>query len=186
VTKRDAGVAVVVGVVVGAFAAGYSRSGWTSGWQDSDHDCQDTRQEVLIEESVVPATLDAKGCRVLMGEWHDPYTGQTVSDPGALDVDHVVPLAWAHRHGGWAWSREQRERYANDLAHPEHLVAVSASANRSKGDKGPDEWLPLEEDRCDYVQAWRAIITRWDLMLTWAERDTLDALLASCQEWTRP
>ncbi|MGH6692122.1 MAG: hypothetical protein ACREF4_15750, partial [Gammaproteobacteria bacterium] len=36
--------------------------------------CIDIRQQVLIDESVVPVTLDAKGCRVLKGEWHDPYT----------------------------------------------------------------------------------------------------------------
>ena len=74
-------------------------------WIDEDWDCQDTRQEVLIEESIVAPTLDIRGCRVLSGMWRERYTGVVFTHPGDLDIDHRVPLSHAHRSGGWSWMR---------------------------------------------------------------------------------
>ena len=55
------------------------------------------------------AILDADGCRVVGGQWHDPYTGTTFTDPSRLDIDHLVPLAEVHRSGGGEmWSDAQR------------------------------------------------------------------------------
>lgn len=53
-------------------------------------------------KSLERARLDLGSCRVVSGLWHDAYTGETVRDPGELDVDHLVPLAEAHRSGGHA------------------------------------------------------------------------------------
>jgi 5-methylcytosine-specific restriction endonuclease McrA len=146
----------------GAESAPYRRSDWRH-WIDADHDCQDTRQEVLIAESEVPVEFaDARHCRVRRGRWTCPYTGRVVTDPAELDIDHVVPLENANASGGWRWSPERRREYANDLRDPEHLVAVLASANRQKGSKGPDAWLPSNEHyRCAYVTDWIAIQKRW-------------------------
>lgn len=144
----------------------YNRADWLL-WIDDDGDCQDTRQEVLIDESLIRPTLDPRGCRVIAGLWRDEYTGATYTDPGDLDVDHRVPLANAHRSGAWAWDRNRKRAYANDLTDPPHLVAVSASANRSKGDRGPESWRPpLREDWCHYVTTWRAVKQRWALTTT--------------------
>jgi hypothetical protein len=159
----------------------YNRSEWRH-WIDQDGDCQDTRQEVLIEESLVMPELDAGGCRVIAGKWLDEYTGTSYTDPADLDIDHRVPLANAHRSGGWTWDHARKEIYANDLLDHDHLIAVSASANRSKSDKGPDVWRPpLRESWCHYAATWRAVKGRWMLTVTREEEQALSDMLATCR-----
>ena len=151
----------------------YNRAAWQH-WIDADGDCQDTRQEVLIEETLIAPTLDARGCRVVAGLWRDEYTGTIYADPSDLDVDHRVSLANAHRAGGWAWDAARKRAYANDLLRREHLVAVSASANRSKADRGPEAWRPpLRESWCHYATTWRAVKQRWTLAITADEERAL-------------
>jgi len=151
------------------------------GWIDEDGDCQDTRQEVLIQESRRPVELDAKGCRVLRGEWLDPYTGRVFTNPSELDIDHFVPLAEVHRSRGASWSSERRRAYANDLANAETLIAVSKSANRSKGDKDPAQWLPPNQAyRCVYVRTWVRIKELWGLAADLAEERKVSEILSRC------
>lgn len=130
----------------------YSRNDYKH-WIDEDKDCQDTRQEVLIDESLVKVKLDAKGCKVLSGKWYDPYTDKYFTNPNDLDIDHFVPLKEVHRSGGYRWDKVKKQEYANDLKNPEALIAVYKSANRSKGDKDPAVWLPGNEKYiCEYVK----------------------------------
>ena len=151
----------------------YNRADWPQ-WIDVDGDCQDTRQEVLIQESLIAPTLDPRGCRVVAGRWLDEYTGVFYNNPVDVEIDHRVPLANAHRSGGWAWERSRKRDYANDLIDPEHLVAVSSVTNGSKGDKGPEAWrTPLRERWCHYATAWRSIKERWNLTLTVNEEQAL-------------
>jgi hypothetical protein len=151
---------------VGTVIPQYARDDWQH-WVDEDGDCQDTRQEVLIEESLIVPTLDRLGCRVVAGAWRDEYTGVLYNDPSDLDIDHRVPLANAHRSGGWAWDSLRKREYANDLSLREHLVAVGASVNRSKSDRGPEEWRPpLRENWCQYATAWRTVKAHWTLTIS--------------------
>ena len=159
----------------------YDRDDWRH-WTDEDRDCQNTRHEVLIEESRTPVEYKTNDdCKVEAGEWYGAYTGMVVTDPTQLDIDHLVPLANAHKSGGWAWSSERKRSYANSLDDPGHLIAVTASANRMKGAKGPEDWLPPNEAyRCQYALDWINVKRTWDLTATPAEANALQDLLATC------
>ncbi len=151
----------------------YDRSAWPH-WIDADRDCQNTRHELLIAESRVAVTFkERRPCKVIRGLWRDAYTGELIANPDKLDVDHLVPLAEAHRSGGFAWPEPKRRAFANDLA---GLVLTRRALNQSKGDQDPAHWLPPRPElRCDYARRWIAIKERWGL-----ERDALeDAALAS-------
>lgn len=160
---------------------GYYRDDWGR-WVDADGDCQDTRQEVLIEESLVPVTFDETGCRVTVGLWKDPYTETDFTDPSDLDIDHMVPLKEAHDSGAFKWGREHKQRYFNDLGQPEHLVAVDASANRSKGSRPPQEWMPPNEKyHCDYLRNWVVVKDQWGLNYTKEEALFIARGLVRCR-----
>ncbi len=161
----------------------YDRADWRH-WTDADGDCQDTRQEVLVAESASRVTYgDDRQCRVEAGRWWDPYTGAVLTDPGDLDIDHLVPLANAHRSGGWTWSQERKRLFANDLGYGAHLIAVTASANRAKGAKGPEEWRPPDESYwCRYATDWARVKRAWDLTVTAAEAVALREMLQTCDD----
>lgn len=171
-------------VLVESPEVSYDRKEWRH-WIDADKDCQDARQEVLVAESVVPVTFkEERECKVATGEWHCPFTGQTITDPSSLDVDHFVPLKEAHVSGAYGWDAEQKKLFANDLSDPGHLVAVTASSNRSKGSRGPDAWMPPNEAyHCEYLKIWVSIKKKWDLEMDRAEVDfILSALIDKCMK----
>ena len=170
----------------------YDRGDWGSGWSDADGDCMRTRHEVLKRESVDQAQVDYYGCTVTGGRWYGAFTGTWVTNPSSLDIDHFVPLANAHASGGWAWSSTTKRNYYNDLSDPKHLIAVTASANRSKGARGPESWKPTNTDYwCVYAHTWATIKTRWELTVTTSELGALTSMLDTCgsepaSTWTPP
>jgi len=166
----------------GSSGGGYDRDEYHPRWADRDGDCQDTRQEVLVEESLEPVELSANGCRVVSGRWYGRYTGRVFTDPGDLDIDHLVPLKEAHESGAADWPTKRKRRYANDLKHPDTLIAVEAGANRSKGSRDPAEWLPPNEAyHWEYVQDWVGVKRRWGLNMDTAERAAVEELLLDCE-----
>ena len=160
----------------------YDRDDWRH-WTDEDRDCQNTRHEVLIQESRAEVKYkDERECQVLIGEWYGAFTGTTVTEAADLDVDHLVPLKNAHQSGGWNWTAERKEEYANSLAEPVHLIAVTSSANRSKGAKGPDQWRPPDESYwCEYAVAWITVKQNWELNATQPEAEALEEMLGTCE-----
>jgi hypothetical protein len=156
----------------------YDRSEWGR-WTDADKDCQDARQETLIAEALEPPVLDERGCKVLSGRWRCPYTGNVITDPGLLDIDHVVALREAHVSGGWSWSRDKKRAYFSDLTMPNNLIAVDRSANRSKGSKTPIQWLPENVAfRCTYLKSWVMLKRHYGLDMTCAESEGIAELMA--------
>jgi hypothetical protein len=161
---------------------GYERQAFKH-WVDADQDGCDTREEVLIEESLIPATTEVSGCSVTAGEWFSPYDTMTFVAPGGLDIDHVVPLGEAWDSGASAWDTARRQDYANDLEDPQALIAVSAGSNRSKSDRDPAEWQPPSvEYWCTYVSDWVTVKVVWGLSADEAEVQALRDMLVTCAE----
>lgn len=139
-----------------------------------------TRERVLIEESLVPPTVDDR-CRSTGGRWRSAYDGVETEDPADLQIDHFVPLADAWRSGAWRWTMEQRLRFANDLEDPATLIAVTGSTNQSKSDSRPDEWLPPDRSAwCEYARNWVEVKRRWALSVVPSEKATLVQILSGC------
>lgn len=148
-------------------ASSYQRHHFGKGWMDMDHDCQNSRTEALVAQSVGPVRYKtAKDCQVVSGRWTSPYSGQVIYSASKIDMDHVVPLKWAWSHGAKNWTQTQREALAND---PSNLLAVEASLNRQKGAKGLDEWLP-PKNQCQYILRFERIVKKYDLTLTASEQ----------------
>ena len=160
----------------------YDRGDWKH-WVDTDGDCQDARQEVLIAESLVSVTFETdRQCRVETGRWFGAFTSVYVEDPSDLDIDHLVPLKNAHLSGAWRWDADMRQEYANYLEEEDHLIAVTAGANRSKGAKGPEEWGPPDLDYwCQYATDWTEVKARWGLTMTKVESEIVMDMLGTCE-----
>lgn len=137
-----------------------------------DGDCQDTRSEILQRDNVgIIKWKRNKPCNVSWGRWICPYTGKVLTKASDVDVDHIVPLAHAHTHGGAGWSRETKRRFAND---PLNLLAVEDDINQAKSDKAPDEWKPpLTHYWAEYARRWRAIKQKYGLYISPEEETAL-------------
>ena len=159
----------------------YERQSWGDGWADADGDCQNTRQEVLIEESKGPVGFKGTGkCKVTTGSWGDPYTGEGHASPERLVVAPLVSLKEAHESGGHAWPAARKRLYANMLSDPDHLVVVSAATLESMEGKDPAEWLPGNvTDQAAHARIWARIKNTWGLTADQAERTALRGLLGA-------
>jgi hypothetical protein len=160
------------------FSTLYDRSDWPH-WSDADRDCQNTRHEILIQTSTKPVEFKTNNeCNVLAGEWYDPYTGDTFTISKALDLDHIVPLKFAHGHGADKWSRERKKQFANDYG---NLLLVNASLNRQKGAKGLDEWLPPNQSyRCEYIARFNSIMAQYELSYISTEQRIINKMVKAC------
>ncbi|MGK0235385.1 MAG: hypothetical protein ACI9EK_001921 [Psychroserpens sp.] len=87
----------------------YSRKQFGSGWADLNKDCQNSRMEALISQSVGQIQYKtSKKCKVKLGKWISPFSGKTIYNASDIDIDHVVPLKWAWIHGADTWPKDKR------------------------------------------------------------------------------
>jgi len=156
---------------------GYDRARFKL-WIDANKNGCDTRAEVLIAEAIVKPKKAAK-CKLTGGKWLSSYDGVKYSDASKLDIDHLVPLAEAWRSGAWAWTDQQRMEYANDLEDEWALNAVTASVNRSKGDKDISQWLP-KKNVCTYLSGWVTIKAKFELTVDITEAKVINRYYESC------
>ncbi len=146
----------------------YNRDDWGEYWGDEDRDCQDTRSEVL---KIYNRYQQANSCTLSTGLWIDPYTQFEFYNANDLDIDHIVPLAYTHKHGGEYWSATLKNQFYNDM---ENLLPVSASSNRSKGSRSPAEWMPNNLSyHCQYVDSFLYIVDKYHLDLSDTERSNI-------------
>jgi hypothetical protein len=151
------------------------------GWADSDNDCQSDRHEILIEESLIPVTLTANGCRVESGLWVDRLDGTRYRLASEVSIDHHVALSAAHRAGAWAWDEASKQRFSSDIGFPAAHGVTGFSTNQAKADREPDSWKPpLQTAWCSYGLDWIAVKTRWELAYSTAEVDALEDMLGTC------
>jgi len=158
----------------------YERDRFGGDWDYDPASGCNTRERVLIEESLTPPQVDDR-CRSTDGRWRSLYDDVETTDPADLQIDHFIPLADAWRSGAASWTDERRRSLANDLTMPETLIGVTGRTNQSKGDSTPDQWLPPDRTSwCRYATAWVQVKARWELSVTPAEKVTLVQVLSGC------
>jgi hypothetical protein len=140
----------------------YRRAAFGESWTDDNdapggHNGRDTRNDILDRDLVDKTYVSIKRCpnAIATGTLHDPYTNDTIAfvrgnqTGAAVQIEHIVPLAYAWDLGARNWTDEMRLRFAND---PANLLAVDGPANQDKGDQEPATWMPPNTAfRCQYA-----------------------------------
>lgn len=149
----------------------YSRGDWKH-WTGSP--CNSRIQTLQRDgENVV-----VEKCKVVSGNWADPYSDLTFTNSSDIDIDHIVPLAYANRHGGSSWDKAKKEAFAND---PINLLASSAKENRKKSDDGPGDYMPPKKSfHCSYSNSWINITGKYGLTISAKDKKAIENGLNRC------
>lgn len=139
---------------------------WVDDWRTND--CYDTRAIILARDSETEVGYSTTNqCKVFSGTWADPYSGQTFKLAREIEVDHVVALKNAYDSGAWGWDYQHRCLYANFTGFENHLISVSMPENRRKGDRGPERWMPSNDNyACQHLQNWLVVKYIWNLNMS--------------------
>lgn len=108
--------------------------------------------------------------------YKDPYTGLMIRDESKIDFDHIISLNYAWYHGAYKWSNEKKNNFSYNASIG---VDVSSSANRSKGAKGPSDWLPVENPE-DYCWSYFIVASTYDISMTRSDFDVCRLQLYNC------
>lgn len=174
--------------------SGDVRNNLYGGWKSARRST--TRIEVLKDQSNSLTTGDKN--RVTGGTWYIPYTGETVSYQSKEDVskniqiDHIVPVAYAHRHGASSWDKDKKEEFYNDYGQSSvwsngnssddyenvgNLIVSDSRSNIQKSDSGPSEWLPSNRDYVqEYCEKWVQICNIYNISIDQADYDTIKSV----------
>jgi len=169
----------------------YRRDAFGEAWDDDNgapggHNGCDTRDDILNRDLADKTYVSTKRCpqAIAAGTLRDPYTNATVAfvrgnQVGAsVQIDHLVPLAFAWDMGARNWSDEMRIRFAND---PANLLAVAGEANQDKGDQPPGTWMPPNDAFwCQYAVGFIAVVRGYDLPVDDASAQQLRQAAETC------
>lgn len=192
----EALLAVVAQVPERVRAPGYQRGCGTGescvfgpAWSDatdapSGHNGCDTRNDVLrasLEQ--VRFRAGTGDCVVIAGVLADPYSGRRLDfekrNAGAVQIDHVFPLAAAWDLGAHAWPLPLRQRFANDVTF--NLLAVNGPDNQRKSDSTPADWLPDSPAyHCFYAGKYLTVAVAYGLPITAADAAALRRVAQRC------
>lgn len=169
----------------------YLRSAFGDAWDDDNdapmgHNGCDTRDDILNRDLVDKTYVSVKRCpdAVATGTLHNPYTNKTIAFQRgpkvgeSVQIDHIVPLAYAWDMGAYAWPGPERLRFAND---PANLLAVDGQANQDKGDAAPAQWMPPNAAfHCQYAMQFIAVLRGYALPVDQASTGVLRQAAATC------
>ena len=141
--------------------------------------CQTIRTQILEATSEVPVTwTNPRQCQIREGQWTDPYTGEEFVRAARLELDHIIPPAYANVSNGFQWNDSKRMEFAND---PLNLVPVSRDIQRRKRERSIAAWRPPEKSfHCEYAAAWRDVSRKYDLDLFLSDRTRMNSILNDC------
>lgn len=166
----------------------YDRDLFGSGWSVGADSCN-TREQVLMRDLEDVTMRTDRECKVWKGMLDPgPYTGETihfnsVQDPQAVQIDHIVPLSLAWQMGAYAWSNDEREQFSNDKR---NLLAVDGPENSSKGDLAPNEWMPKNPAfTCEYAARYVEVSAAYELAIDASARRSLQSTLTTCADSQR-
>lgn len=176
--ESDAGLLGALTVVAEGPRTGYDRSLF-SHWRDTNGSGCDARQDTLAEQVIGFPQVDLfDSCVIVEGDWYSIFDGVThAGSPSELDIDHVIALAEAWDSGASTWDSATRRRFAND---PAHLVAVTASSNRSKSDADLADWRPIRSAWCVTATITAEVKAAYGLSVDPAEYDAIAEMLGTC------
>ncbi|BAX91753.1 HNH endonuclease family protein [Mycobacterium shigaense] len=169
----------------------YHRSAYGDAWDDDNdapggHNGCDTRDDILDRDLVDKTYAWVTRCpnAVATGILHDPYTNTSIvfqrgAKVGeAVQIDHIVPLAYAWDMGAYGWNLAERLRFAND---PANLLAVQGQANQDKGDSPPAQWMPPNAAfACQYAMQFIAVLHGYQLPVDQPSAGVLRQAAATC------
>jgi hypothetical protein len=169
----------------------YRRAAFGHAWDDDNgaplgHNGCDTRDDILNRDLVDKTYVSTKRCpdAVATGTLHDPYTNKTIAfQRGAgvgqsVQIDHIVPLAYAWDMGAYGWPSPERLRFAND---PANLLAVEGRANEDKGDSPPAQWMPPNTAfDCQYAMQFIAVLRGYQLPVDEPSAGVLRQAASTC------
>lgn len=176
---------------VRARSGDYRRAAFGEPWTDDNtapggHNGCDTRNDILDRDLIDKTFVAISRCpnAVATGVLRDPYTGGAIpftrgaQTGAAVQIEHIVPLAYAWDQGARHWTDEMRIRFAND---PSNLVAVDGPTNQSKGDDEPALWMPPNAAyHCQYATQFIEVLRGYGLAVDAPSMPVLREALTTC------